>query len=160
MPTPTTPGIKNAVKTTTGGFNSACFYSGAVAPSVVGAPGAFATGSDVMLFSGAGRLDELLLHQHTAQSGLCLPIVFYDAHAPVSGGPIPASGHKLVAFTQAFVNLVSGQVSISGSAAVIPGGTFGVTIPIAQPFQSGLCFNSRSGQCGVTVTWTPELANQ
>jgi hypothetical protein len=157
MPNP--QGSKPPHKETFGGFNTGTFYSGAVAPAVLNAPGSFATGSDVMIASGPGRLDSILLHQHTAQSGAVLPIVFYDAAAPVSGGPIPSSGHKLLAFTPFLTQLVSGNFSSSGAfGPTIP--AFGVPVTIAVPFGSGLCFNSRSGQPGFSVAWSPEPANQ
>lgn len=139
-----------AAKTTVGGFKSASFYSGAVAPSVLSAPNAFAVGSDVMLQSGAGRLDLIMAHA-SIQSGL--GVTFYDAAAPVSGGPIPASGHRVVGilppqFNTAVV-LASGSADTGSPSA-------GVPIPVGMVFFSGLCCNLKSGQPGFTANWTSE----
>lgn len=158
MPNPI-PWSKPPNKHTQNGFQTATFYSGGVAPGLTAAPGAVSVGSDTLLVSGAGRLDSVLLHQHTAQSGQLLPIVFYDAGAPVSGGPLYASGHKLVGFVPAYNNPVSGAVLSSGNLNP-PLPQFGVPIIFSMPFQSGLCFNSASGQAGFTVVWTPEPAQQ
>lgn len=153
MPLPPTGSVKPQ-KNTWGGFQSATFYSGAVVPGLTGAPGAVATGSDVLVFSGAGRLDTVLVHQHTGHSGALLPIVFYDAATAVSGGPIYTSGHKLVAFAPLLVNLLSGALPVSGqNSAYAPPG---LPQQVSWPFLSGLCFNSRSGQPGFSVAWTAE----
>lgn len=161
MATPS-PGVKTAVKTTTGGFNSATIYSGSATPALTAAPGAVAVGSDVLLFSGTGRLDTVLVHQHTAAfvSGL-LPVVFYDAHAPVAGGPIYASGHKLLAYIPFIQNITT--ASFFGTSGVVPNYaiTWGTPVQVGAPFFSGLCCASiRSGQPGFTVTWTAEKLSQ
>lgn len=146
-------GAKPATKQTAGGYNSACFYSGAVAPSIVAAPGAVAVGSDVFIASGPGRFDAFLIHSDTILSGPQLPIVFYDAAAAVSGGPIPTSGHRKIAFTPFFVSPTSGSISGSLQTAQFSPGQPQI---VGQSFGSGLCFNSRSGQPGITVWWTAE----
>lgn len=128
---------------TLGGTRSACIFSGAVAPGLGGAPGAVAVGADVLFFSGAGRLAGVVLHQ-SLLSGL--GITFYDSHAPVSGGPLSTSGHIIVGAIPSLIN------TPSGSIVPLPVGL----IPMGVPFFSGLCVNSRSGQAGYTVTWTPE----
>lgn len=155
MPQITTPGMKTAQKNTQGGFNTASIFSGQVAPSLLSCPGAVAVGADALLFSGAGRLDLAFFHQ-TSASGL--PIIFYDAAAPVSGGPIPASGHKIVGIlpgTQSYAAVSSGQQAPSLNLPIA-----GTPVLIQVAFQSGLCVNSRSGQNGFTVCWTPEAPNQ
>lgn len=130
------------VQMTTGGGIAATFYSGMAAPALTGAYGAVAVGSDVLIFSGAGRLKDILtIGTILSLSGV--QTTFYDAGAPVSGGPIPASGHRIIGVLPAAFG-VSGQV--------LGPGPFGYDIP----FNSGLCFNSRSGQLGFTVTYTPE----
>ena len=155
MPTPPA-GARTAVKQTTGGFYSASIFSGALAPGLGGAPGSVAVGPDVLLYSGAGRLDTVLVHQNTASSGYRLPIVFYDASAPVSGGPVPTSGHRVIAFSPAFISTSGGVYGATSGSAVGYPITWGMPVQIGAPFLSGLCFNSRSGQPGVTVSWTPE----
>lgn len=157
MPNPT--GIKNAQKNTWGGFNTATQYSGAVAPSTT-LGGALITGSDVMLASGGGRLDQATIFPPFS-SGLQLHVIFYDAAAPVSGGPIAASGHRVLGYLPDVVSLVSGQAPVSGNvgATSLFDVLTGVPRQFATPFQSGLCYNSRSGQPGFTVSWTPEAPN-
>ncbi len=130
--------------TTVGGTQTGSILSGAVAPTTTGTVGAFATGSDVMFFSGNGRLDGGFLHQQV-NSGVA--VVFYDGAAPVSGGPISASGHKVIGV------LLGGGPQVSGFASQFPGAGL---VQFGVPFTSGLCVNSRSGQPGFTITFTPE----
>ncbi len=141
--------INDPVLTVQGGFKTAAIFSGAVAPALTSAPGAVAVGSDVLFQSGQGRLWAVIPHQsYLAMSGVLAQ--FYDAAAPVSGGPIPASGHIPLGAAAAAYG-VSGQLTPAGIPFSFPGGI---------PFQSGLCYNSRSGQPGVTVIWSREdLAN-
>jgi len=141
-----------AQKNTFGGFRHASFYSGAVVPNLTSCPaGAFAVGSDVMLQSGPGRLD-IVLANSAVQSGL--GVTFYDAAAPVSGGPIPASGHRICGVIPPVNNSVAAFVG-SGypdPAALQPG----IPIQVSLIFTSGLCVNLRSGQPGFTANWTSE----
>jgi hypothetical protein len=141
---------RTAQKNTIGGFITASIYSGATAPGLTGAYGAVAVGSDVLLFSGQGRLDLVMTHQAT-QSGLA--VVFYDAGAPVSGGPLYTSGHRVVGVIPP-VNRSTGG-AVSGQTNPVDAAP-GVPIPVSIPFFSGLCVNSRSGQPGFSVSWTPE----
>jgi hypothetical protein len=125
-----------------GGGQAATLYSGMAAPALTGAPGAVAGGADVLIFSGAGRLKDVM--PHVQLSGI--QITFYDSAVPTSGGPFAASGHKIIAVVPA-------------NTWAPPGGVFGVG-PIQygfdMPFQSGLCVASKSGQPGLTVSWFPE----
>lgn len=150
------PGIKTAQKNTTGGFNTASIYSGAVAPSLTACPGAVAGGSDVLLFSGAGRLDLIMQHQ-PVQSGLS--IYFYDTGVVTSGGPFPSSGHKIIGVLPPTWRVPTGVTVASGQTNFVDSQP-GFPIQVSMPFQSGLALNSRSGQAGVTVCWTPETPNQ
>lgn len=156
-------------KNTFGGFQTATMYSGAVAPGLTGAYGAVATGSDVLLFSGPGRLDSITLNPAGGAgatvspmfSGVALPIIFYDAGTVSSGGPFSASGHKIIGFTPAVATLVAG-LPVNSGPSQLPGQDLlgGIVHQIGVPFMSGLAFNSRSGQLGFTVAWTPEIARQ
>lgn len=129
----------------TNGYRTACLYSGEVAPTLTGARGAVAVGSDVLFVSGPGRINAIIAHQTImVLSGVAG--VFYDAPAPVSGGPIPASGHVPLCNV-----LAIGGAPISGQQIVA-----GAVLNVNLPFHSGLCYNSRSGQPGVTVVWTRE----
>lgn len=134
---------------TRGGGQAASFYSGAVAPGLTCAPGSVATGSDVLIFSGAGRLKSVTPHQQI--SGVA--ITFYDGAAAVSGGPLYTSGHKPLGVVPANTFGGGPGETIFGAGPT----TYGFGEP---PFQSGLIFNSRSGQPGFTVTWIPETNNQ
>ena len=152
-----TPNIKNALKMTTGGWLSAAIYSGAAAPGLNATPtGTFAVGSDVMLWSGGGRLDAVVPHLGSLHSGTVLGIRFYDAAAPVSGGPLYSSGHKPVYDSPVYMAPLSGGAGIlsSGNLPVVP--DISDPFQVGQPFQNGLCFNCKSGQGGYTIYWTPE----
>lgn len=128
--------------TTMGGYKTAAIYSGQVAPALTGVTGGVANGSDVLIWSGQGRLDSVVLHQFF-NSGTVL--TFYDGIPAISGGPLAASGHiPLFAFP---------------GNGIVQSGTMGVgwgAIPVGTPFFKGLCVNSRSGQPGFTVTFTSE----
>lgn len=128
---------------TEGGVRAAAIYSGQVAPALTGAGGAVAAGSDVLLFSGNGRLNTLIPHA-TFLSLSGVAVNFYDAAAPVSGGPIAASGHLPLGSLPAAFG-VSGQLVAAGTP-----------LHLNVPFSGGLCVNSRSGQVGFTAVWTPE----
>ena len=127
-----------------GGTKTAAQFSGAVAPAVTAS--VTSVGSDVCLFSGPGRLISMVPHQNfLTLSGVALAV--YDSAIPVSGGPIPASGHVPLAVYPAAYG-ASGQLSTAGQL-----------VEFFTPFANGLCFNSRSGQPGVTFTWLPETGN-
>ena len=134
----------NALYQAGGGYKTNAIFSGAVAPLLArsGSSNTVA-GSDVLLQAGAGRLNAIIPHVSVlAMSGVAVNL--YDAVTPVSGGPVPASGHiPLGGLVGAFG--VSGQLTPANTP-----------IPLNVPFYSGLCINSRLGQPGVTVVWTPE----
>lgn len=132
-----------------GGFETEAIYSGQVAPALTGTRnGAFAVGSDVMFCSGTGRLNAIIPHQTVfALSGVAGTI--YDAARPVSGGPIAASGH--IPLGNILALPAGNKIALSGDQLIA-----GVPQVIDVPFQSGLCYNSRSGQTGVTFVWTRE----
>lgn len=141
-----------AQKNTFGGFKSATIFSGQVAPSLLSCQsGTFAVGSDIMFQSGAGRLDYIMTLA-SVQSGL--PITFYDAPAPVSGGPIPASGHRVVGTFPGTFNVNGGVVASGLLDGTLPAA--GVPMQCSMVFLNGLCCNSRSGQPGFTINWTSE----
>ena len=117
--------------TTQGGLRTACVFSGTA-------------GGDALLFSGAGRINYILPHG-VQTSGVA--VTFYDSAIAVSGGPLPASGHTIVGVLPATQSPVSGTVFF----------TNGSPIEVNMSFRSGLCIASRSGQVGVTVSYTPEV---
>lgn len=114
----------------------------------VSVSGAFSGNPDgsVGLASGqAGRVNNIVLHQSPGniwtQSGIAVQL--YDAALPVSGAPLVASGHKLLA-------VLNGPVGHSGQ--ILQTGLF----ELGVPFTSGLFARAASGAPGFTVTWTPE----
>jgi len=133
------PGLQETLR---GGTRSATIFSGIIAGAgLTAAPGAVNVGSDTLLFSGAGWLNSII--PHVSISGI--PVLFYDAGAAVSGGPIHASGHKVVG------TLIGNLI---GTWGLLGGGP--LPIPVNAPFSSGLCAAVRSGCAGFTVTWTPD----
>ena len=125
--------------------------SGAGAGGVAPATGAMvngvntAGGADTLIYAGAGRLKDVLLHaSYPSLSGITLQ--FYDAGGAVtSGGPFAASGHAVVAS-------IPGPYGVSGQQAVQIG-----PIGFDVPFNSGLAVHVTSGHPGFTVTFTPEV---
>ncbi len=132
---------------TIGGTKTAAFYSGQVAPALTGVTGGVAVGSDVLFWSGQGRLDAVSLH-NVLQSGT--NVVFYDAPAPISGGPLASSGHIPLAF-------IPGNPAATAASGATGGAyQYGTMIQFGTPFFNGLCLNSRSGQVGFTVQFSSE----
>jgi hypothetical protein len=146
---------KVPVKSTPGGFQTASIFSGQVAPNLAACPGAVAGGSDVLLFSGAGRLDDILQHVQMASGQ---PVFFYDSAVPTSGGPFALSGHKIVGVLPG--TWAGGIATTASGATAAPTSFVNPVFATRLPFQSGLCVNSRSGQPGFTVAWSPEPAQQ
>ena len=115
---------------------------------VVSSSGMFSGNPDggITLVSGvAGRANQILLHLGTtfALSGIATQL--YDAHLSVSGGPLPASGHK-------FLAVFNSPFGVSGQAGLPPG-----AYDVDMPFQSGLHARGASGGTGYSVSWTPEV---
>ena len=138
--------IKHLIEQSIGGLKSAAIFSGQVAPALTAASGAVAVGSDVLFQSGPGRLWAIIPHGPGVLALSGVGANFYDAPAPVSGGPIPASGHiPLGGIPGPFG--ASGLLTSPNNPIAYPGGV---------PFKQGLCYNSRSGQVGVTVVWSRE----
>jgi len=107
--------------------------------------------SDVVLFSGPGRLNSILAHTQMTSG---LPVIFYDAQVVWSGGPIAASGHRVVGVLPPTFG--GGMINLSGGIAVTP--FTGAPINVDIPFVNGLAVRVASGQPGWTVTFTPEVA--
>ncbi len=105
-------------------------------------------GPDVSVWVGGGRLDLAVFHTATlatlsAASGK--PIVFYDAAVAISGGPISASGHKVV-------GVLSPAVTASGTLI------YGERRDFGSVFTSGLCHSTTSGQAGFSISYTPVIS--
>jgi hypothetical protein len=77
--------------------------------------------------------------------------VFYDSAVAVSGGPLATSGHKVVG-----VLAPTRELALTGiSGAALRGGNvqqFGFV------YTSGLCYSTRSGQAGFSVSYTPVMS--
>ena len=117
---------------TTGGTKNWAIYSGSAALN------------DQLVVSGTGRLASVTLHQSVlAMSGVGLQI--YDSNIATSGGPFAASGHKI------FANPLTPQ-GVSGQH--LPAG---VPFPVGTYYETGICVATRSGQPGVTLSYTPEF---
>ena len=102
------------------------------------------TADHAVIYSGAGRLNEVVPHQ--AISGTA--IHFYDSAVVARSGPgtYRESGYPLI--------------------GLVPANTIGMTpflgagpLPLVYgvPFNSGLCIAFASGAPGFTVTFTPEV---
>ena len=116
-----------------GGGRATVFYSGS-------------TLGDTLIYSGAGRVNSFTMHTQM-QSGQAA--VFYDAAVATSGGPFGQSGHKWIFSTPpTWGGAASGVYIPFNPAATV----------VDMPFQSGLCVNLRSGNAGVTISWTPEIS--
>lgn len=132
---------------TEGGTIASAIYSGQTSPVVCGPTPVATAGPDVCLWSGPGRLATINLH---VLQGSGTQINFYDSNIPISGGFIPASGHVPIAVVP---SLLIGAALSGQPAPQNP--SLGYT-DWQTPFRLGLCVNSRSGQPGFTVTFTPE----
>lgn len=111
--------------------------------------------SDTMIYSGAGRLDQIVIINSAPTSGSQL--LFYDAAAVSSGGPYAASGHKVI-------GTIPTPFLPSPTSGINPFAQAGAVINVGMPFQSGLAVGGpgagvRSGSCGFSLSFTPE-ANQ
>lgn len=123
-----------------GGGQAATIYSGILTgPGLVSAPGAVANGTNVLFYSGAGRLNNII--PIAGISGVT--VQFYDAAVATSGGPFALSGHKVIGVLQGNTLVVTQNAPIG-------------KIETQAPFQSGLCAAVLSGSPGFTITFTPE----
>lgn len=104
-------------------------------------------GGDANIVVGAGRLDAAFFHDSALIALSGQPVVFYDAAAAVSGGPLATSGHKVVG-----VLAPSEEFATTGiSGAALRGG---VIRQIGFSFSSGLCHTGRSGGPGWSASYT------
>jgi hypothetical protein len=124
----------------------ATVYSGGILSPGSGflSPGAVQTADHVLLASGAGRLNNVLLHTGVfALSGVAL--AFYDSNTVALSGPATyAPTKRLLAVLNAPNNGASGAFTQQG------------IIPIDMPYNSGLCVCCASGIGGFSASFTPE----
>ena len=120
-------------------------------------------GPDINLHVGGGRLDTVHVHWPAAASGFTtnaafasgLPVTFYDSAVAVSGGPLNASGHKIV------LKVFPHDLYLMGTGATVNSGLLGqgrAPFPVGAVFTSGLCVTTASGQHGWTATFTPVVS--
>lgn len=128
--------------TTDGGYKTFANFSGTAA------------GNDVLIQSGAGRLNQILQHTQMTSGQT---VYFYDAAIATSGGPFAASGHTIVGIIpptwQAATSAASGTLAY-------PTPWVGGVTQCDFPFRSGLCVATRSGTPGFSVSYTLENNNQ
>ena len=111
-----------------------------------------AAGGDVNIHVGGGRLDSAFFHDSAMIALSGQPVVFYDSAVAVSGGPLAASGHKVVAVLAPGYEL--GGTGVSGAAL-----RGGFTRFFGTPYSSGLCVTGRSGAAGFSVGYTQVVSN-
>lgn len=128
---------------TTGGQVVATVYSGDILnPGSGFAVGRVLTGDQLLIFSGAGRINKVFLTRSVfTLSGP--PLWFYDSAivARSGAGPIE-SGYRAFGFNSP--GGLSGQITQTGP------------YDLAFPFTSGLCASCVSGIVGFSVSYTPE----
>lgn len=118
--------------------------------------------NNVNLWVGGGRLDTVHIHCPAAASGFTtnaaylsgLPVVFYDSAVAISGGPLNASGHKVVAKVAPYEPSMAGAI-LANSGLLGQGRG---PIVIGAVFTSGLCYTGASGIPGWTATFTPVVS--
>jgi hypothetical protein len=106
-------------------------------------------GPDNLIHVGGGRLDAAFFHDSALIALSGQAVVFYDASAAVSGGPL----------TNPVVGVLAPGPQLGGtgiSGAALRGG---IVSPFGFTYQSGLCASTRSGQAGWSASYTPVVSN-
>lgn len=140
------------IKITRGGGRTACVWSGSLLTNaaLTGAFGAVQSGGQILLFSGAGRLNTVIPHAFLTSGQ---PVFFYDAGAPTVSG-VSVSGQRLIGIIPASFRAPLAAASGNTQTTV----TWQDQIRLDMPFSSGLCAAAASGAPGFTVSWTPEVS--
>ena len=151
------------VNWTRGGAVRASVYSGALTMSG-GGYSALSSGGQILLFSGAGRLNSFtaLFPAGVALAGngvigilSGLPIVAYDSVVLARSGlfldGLIAESGRPILYTWHTSQMLSGGLLMLNNDA--PGY---VPIQVDVPFNSGLCVMAISGSPGFVITYTPE----
>ncbi len=136
---------------TRGGGRASCVWSGSLLTNaaLTAAPGAVQSGGHILLFSGAGRLNTVVVHQFI---GSGQPVFFYDAGTIAPSG-VSVSGQKIIGIIPATMPAV--LTTLSGSFQM--GRTWNDVMVLDMPFQSGLCAGAASGSPGFTASFIPEV---
>ena len=134
-----------------GGIQTATMWSGNLLTnaSLTGCPaGAVTSGGHTMLWSGAGRLHRILVHDMLTSGQ---QVTFYDS-ATIAPSGISVSGQRFIgripARAPATLALASGEVDQQRQWQTV--------IEMQMPFTSGLSVGAASGAPGFTVSFTPE----
>lgn len=107
-------------------------------------------GPDTAIWVGAGRLDSIYLIPSADMAASGKTILFYDSAVAASGGPIAASGHKVLGGIQ-----IGGTPQPANLSGLINYGGF---VQCGLPFNSGLIATTASGQVGVSVCFTTVIS--
>ena len=130
-----------------GGAQTFCVYSGYNSGTILSVVsprgGAVGVSGDILVCSGAGRLNSISINLPLTSG---IPCYCYDAVAAKSGGPL--SGMNII-------GLVPGMIWLPGASGVALNWS-PAPILIDTPFYSGLCVSIKSGMAPFTLTFTPE----
>ncbi len=143
------------VNFTQGGQRTVTVWSGGLAPAMRGIPGGAASGNNITVFSGAGRLHKIMPHLQM-QSGV--QAWFYDSDLPARSGAGPVV--SLLAESGARVLGIIPVTHRLGDIAGFQSG-YGFSTPwqdvitVEAPFTSGLYVSAASGCPGFSFTYTP-----
>lgn len=111
-----------------------------------------AVGPDILITAGQGRLDSAFFLDTLVLALSGFAVTFYDSAVAVSGGPIAASGHKVVGVLAPQAT----QAPTGVSGAFLRGG---MVQGFGMPFSSGLVYTTRSGAAGFSVGYTLATSN-
>lgn len=109
-------------------------------------------GPDLLITAGQGRLDCAFFLDTLILALSGQPVTFYDSAVAASGGPIAASGHKVVGVLAPQAT----QAPTGVSGAFLRGGNIQ---SFGMPFTSGLVATTRSGAAGFSAGYTLATSN-
>jgi hypothetical protein len=139
--------------TTRGGMQTATVFSGGLLSPGSGflPQGTVKTADQLLLVSGAGRLNTVFLHGTGAFTLSGVQLAIYDGAAVDVSGATPT---LLAAGGKGFLALMNGPAGLSGQTIIGQS-------PVSwdMPFSSGLCVSCISGSPGFTLSYTRETNN-
>jgi len=109
-------------------------------------------GGDALIQAGGGRLDAAAFVQGSILALSGQNVIFYDSAVAVSGGPIAASGHKIIGCLGTGAPY---KIASSGDMFIANGNVQ----PMGFVYTSGLCYQSRSGVMAWNCSFTPVTSN-
>ena len=129
-----------------GGQKTVVVWSGGLLMSgLIPGYGTLSSGNQIMLWSGAGRLNTLQPHV-MMQSGLA--VFFYDT-AAIAGSGVGVSGQRIIALIPP-----THKASYTSGAELQTFPNWRDILRPQVPFTSGLCVSAPSGAPGFTVSFT------